>query len=77
METTISKWGNSLGVRIPQAFVKQIGLEEGMTLAMDIVGDSIIIRPIQYSLDEMLKKIRPDNIHSEVKVGPSKGKEAW
>jgi len=77
METTISKWGNSFGVRIPQAFVKQIGLEEGMTLAMDIVGDSIIIRPIQYSLDEMLKKITPDNIHSEVKEGPSKGKEAW
>ena len=77
METTISKWGNSFGVRIPQAFVRQIGLEDGMTLAMDIVGDSIIIRPIQYSLDDMLKRITPDNIHSEVKVGASKGKEAW
>lgn len=77
METTISRWGNSFGVRIPQAFVKQIGLEDGMALAMDIEGDSIIIRPIQYSLDEMLKRITPDNIHSEVGVGPTKGKEAW
>lgn len=62
-ESTISKWGNSLAVRIPLAIAKQAGLGEGdrVTVAMDQSG-SIVLRPARrckrrYS-DETMEEVR-------------------
>jgi len=32
MNTQVGKWGNSLAVRIPGAYAKELELEEGMEL---------------------------------------------
>jgi len=40
----------------------------------------IVIEPVrvkEYDLDEMLKRIKPENLHQEVEFGRPVGKEAW
>jgi antitoxin MazE len=34
----VSKWGNSLGVRLPRAVVKALGLKEGDEIEITIAG---------------------------------------
>lgn len=79
-ETTVSKWGNSLAVRIPQAIAKQARLNEGdsVTLALDRDG-SIVLRSAQpkYQLSELVSRITRKNRHEETHWGKAKGKESW
>ena len=79
-ETTISKWGNSLAVRIPLAIAKQASLDEGdpVALVLDSNG-GIVLRPTRrrYKLSELVGRITPKNRHRETDWGPPQGKESW
>lgn len=79
-ESAISKWGNSLAVRIPLAIARQAGLSEGdcVTLALDPSG-GIVLRPARrkYELSELVSRITPKNRHRETEWGLSKGEESW
>lgn len=78
-EAQVSKWGNSLAVRIPQSIVKDAHLAEGDRLALNISPDgSIVLRPTarKYSLDELLSGIKRGNLHGETDWGPAQGKES-
>lgn len=80
MVTTISKWGNSLAVRIPQQFAKDIDLAEGTEIEFSIVDGALVIKPQQhkrYSLTELVEQITPDNLHDEIDDGDAVGNEAW
>jgi antitoxin MazE len=79
-ETTVSKWGNSLAVRIPQGIAKQAHISEGDALAMAIQSDgSIVLRSVRrrYSLAELVSRITPKNRHRETNWGPALGEEIW
>jgi len=73
----VQKWGNSLGIRIPNALAKQIGLTEGTQVDLEIVLDSLVIRRKQQALEELLAQVTPDNLHREVETGGPEGNEAW
>ena len=63
MTTIVTKWGNSLAVRIPKALAEQVQIQEGTDVTFSISGDSIIITPKKrkkYTLDELLKGMTPD-----------------
>jgi len=79
-ESTISKWGNSLAVRIPLAIAKQAGLGEGdaVTLALDRNG-GVVLRQVRrkYELGELVSRITPKNRHRETDWGPPRGEESW
>jgi antitoxin MazE len=78
MESTIQKWGNSLGIRIPKLFAKQLELNDGSQVEVVQEGNKIIIYPyIRESLGEKLKKIKTKNIHSEISTGDRIGNEFW
>jgi antitoxin MazE len=56
--THVSKWGNSLAVRIPRAIVTEARLAEGDRLSFDLAGDgSIVLRSKRhrYSLDQLVR----------------------
>ena len=36
-----------------------------------------VVRKKEYDLAEMLAKVSPDSLHSEVDFGPSAGREEW
>jgi antitoxin MazE len=78
--TTVSKWGNSLAVRIPRAIAKEARLKEGDNLALDFDRDgSIVLRPVRrkYELSELVSRITPKNRHRETDWGQPKGEESW
>jgi antitoxin MazE len=43
MELMVSKWGNSLAVRLPAGFAKRIGVSEGDTLISEISADGRLV----------------------------------
>ena len=80
MATTIRKWGNSLGLRIPQDIAEEAGIFEGKEVRFVQGRDGLSIRPVatpQVSLNALLRKITPHNKHAEVNWGAQKGKEVW
>ena len=75
----VRMWGDSLGVRLPQAITQQVGLHEGASVAMSIEGNKIILSPTRptYILDELLKDVTPQMQHGELDWGESVGRENW
>lgn len=79
-ETTVSKWGNSLAVRIPLAIAKQASLSEGDSVALVLdSGGGIVLRPTRrkYELSELVGRITPKNRHRETDWGQPQGEESW
>ena len=79
-ETTVSKWGNSLAVRIPRSVAREARLSEGDCLAMDLDRDgSIVLRSARkkYDLTELVSRITAKNRHRETNWGQPQGKESW
>ena len=75
----LSKWGNSLAVRIPASCSKDLGLEEGTQLDISVVEGGLLLRPCRrtYTLEELLEQVTPENIHGETDWGPPVGRESW
>ena len=78
MEATVQKWGNSLGIRIPNLIVRELSLKNGSVVDINDNGNEIIIKPVKKNrLSEMLEKVNKENIHQEVEtIGPV-GNETW
>jgi antitoxin MazE len=79
MKTRIAKWGNSLAVRIPKAFVSDAGLEEGTDVEITFAGGKIVLTPVgrEYGLDELVAGITTENRHRETDWGNAVGHEVW
>ena len=78
MEAVVRKWGNSLGIRIPNLIVRELSLKDGSFVDINDRGKELIIKPIQKNkLSEMLSKISQQNIHEEIETGGPVGKEIW
>lgn len=75
----VTRWGNSLAVRIPKAVAEQARLEEGAEIEIAVADGCVTIRPRprSYALDELLDQITPENRHDEVDWGEPQGDEAW
>ncbi len=79
MESQVKKWGNSLGIRIPQSFAVQIGLQENSIVDLELKSGKLIIKPKsgKYSLDQLLSQVTTDNVHHETDWGHAVGNEEW
>lgn len=80
MVATVAKWGNGLAVRIPQNLAKELHLAEGAEIELDVVDGTLVMKPRsrkRYSLDELIKGITPENIHSKIDSGIAVGNEVW
>ena len=78
--TTVSKWGNSLAVRIPLAMARQASIGEGDCVELALNSDGgIVLRPTRrrYELSELVARITPKNRHRETDWGPPQGEESW
>jgi antitoxin MazE len=79
MRTQVSKWGNSLGVRIPKAYAEEMGLSEGATVEVKLSGRKLVLTPSrpEYVLEDLVAGITPKNRHGETDWGAAVGKEIW
>ncbi len=72
--TIVTKWGNSLGIRIPRTIAAQIGVKENSKVTIKIDGDRMIVEHGQ-SLEEMLAIVTDENKHVLQDIGEPRGKE--
>jgi antitoxin MazE len=78
MEAAVKKWGNSLGIRIPNLIVRELSLKDGSFVEISNEGTKIIIKPKNKNeLSEMLDRINETNIHKEIAAKGPVGKEIW
>jgi antitoxin MazE len=77
--TQLSKWGNSLGLRLPKSVAREAQVDEGDTVDVSVDNGAIVIRPSRprYSLQELVRRITPTNRHDENDWGGQAGNEVW
>lgn len=77
--TQLSKWGNSLGLRLPKSVAREAQLDEGDTVQLSVDNGTIVIRPSRPrdSLDDLVRRITPQNRHHESDWGGPLGDEVW
>jgi antitoxin MazE len=77
MQARVSKWGNSLAIRLPQAAVKSLRVQEGEQVELSINGDRLEIRAARprYRLADLIRQITPEN-QPEPMDFPPVGEEA-
>lgn len=63
--TTVSKWGNSLALRIPHQIAQELGVVENSSVNLDIENGRLCIRRA-ISMDDMINSINPGNLHREL-----------
>lgn len=73
-EGTISKWGNSLALRIPQAIAVQLGVKENSSVYLTVKNDCLFIEK-DHTLEELAAMITDENRQELVDFGLDVGKE--
>ena len=79
MNGKVSRWGNSLGIRIPKHLAQALQLQEGDEIEISQEDNKLILTPKkkQYTLDQLLDGMGEEHLHSEVDWGEPMGKEQW
>lgn len=79
--STLSRWGNSLGLRIPLEAADRLNLKAGAQVSIEVRGDSMTIRPVRprkkWAESELLKGVTPQIVGGAIDRGGPVGKEAW
>ncbi|WP_210496129.1 AbrB/MazE/SpoVT family DNA-binding domain-containing protein [Microvirga antarctica] len=74
-----AKWGNSVALRIPSAFARQIHAVEGTSADLTIENGRLVITPAEnvpvYTLADLLAEMTPKTIHDETDTGVAVGNE--
>jgi antitoxin MazE len=80
MISKLIKIGNSLCVRLPAVFTKELKLSDNSPIEIKNDKEQIIITPIElknYDSKELFSKISEENLHSEIQTGKAIGREVW
>jgi antitoxin MazE len=73
----LTKWGNSLAVRIPKNVAEEARMQEGDPILIEVVKGHVEIRPAERipNLKELVAQITPENRYEETDWGPDVGRE--
>ena len=80
MEAKLQKWGNSDGIRIPNAILKALNLKTNDKVELIQEDDKIIItksKNNRISLEERFKKYHGKNLAKDFKWDEPRGNEIW
>jgi antitoxin MazE len=78
MEAVLKKWGNSVGVRLPSAVLRETRLAENQRVEIHAKKGAIVIKPMKaprYALRELLARVTRTNRHDAVELGRPVGRE--
>jgi antitoxin MazE len=73
VQLRISKWGNSLGLRVPRDIAARAGLTEGARVDIEGYEDGrIVITPARrrFTIEELVAGMTPENEHALEDDGP-------
>ena len=77
MQVQVSRWGNSLGLRLPKELAARLGIGEGSRVDVSEDRGRIVIsldRPV-YTLEELLVGMTPEAMHEAFDWGEDVGRE--
>ena len=79
MNGKVSRWGNSLCIRIPKHLAQAMQLQEGDEIEISQEDNQLIVTPNKkkYTLEQLLEGMGEENLHSKVDWGEPIGKEQW
>ena len=80
MKVRVQRWGNSLAVRIPKSFAAETRIEQDTEVDLSISEGKLIISRVtrpEITLEQLLERVTPENVHGEIKTGPPVGAEEW
>jgi len=79
MTTTLKKWGNSQGLRLPKNILKEALFSENETVELLVDETGIKIQKIQHieSLDDLFKNYKGSYNCQENDTGNPVGNEVW
>jgi len=80
MKTRVTKWGNSLAVRIPQPIAEKAQLRDGDPVEFSVSGAGKLTLkslPQVLALEDLIAQINPKNLHEKDVWGKPMGKEIW
>jgi len=79
MATTLQKWGNSLGIRVPKTIAEQLHLTTGTTVEFETTAGVLTIRPIRRrrkpKLSALLSEFKPRHRQGELHTDGPRGAE--
>ena len=80
MRAHIQKWGNSLALRIPRTYAREVNVHQGSTIELSLNRGKLIVTPVlqpSYKLKNLLAKVTRRNLPPEQDFGKPQGKETW
>jgi antitoxin MazE len=83
MKTEFLRWGNSLALRVPSAFAKEIGASAGKRAEMTVEDGALVVKVAaprkrrRYRLEDLIVGISRESYHREVDWGGTTGNEVW
>jgi antitoxin MazE len=83
MPTKFLNPGNRIALRVPKVVAEKIGASEGKQADMTVENSALVVkvttrkRQHRYSLQSLIAKVTPENIHPETNWGPRRGNEVW
>jgi antitoxin MazE len=78
MRSSIGKWGNSLGLRIPKHIAEELSLQPNDEVECRVEKDRLIVEVVRkrkYTLEELLSQEM--ELEPEIDWGKPMGEEAW
>ena len=80
MTTSIQKWGNSQGVRIPKMLLDAVKWSENEEVTITVYDGKLIIEKAKKekeSIMELFENYEEEYIPEEIDWGKPEGKEVW
>ena len=87
MQTTLQRWGNSQGVRLPKSIIESLGIAVGASVIVEISKDSsqititptTVSRPVRgrHCIEDLVAKSSPKAFDGAYNWGKAAGKEVW
>ena len=77
MQVLLSKWGNSLGLRLPKALTAEIGVAEGQKVDVRAENGRLIVEPLRkrLTLEELMENVTPEAMREAWDWGEDVGRE--
>ena len=87
MQTTVVKWGNSHGIRLPKAFLQNIKISENDPVDVILENEKIIIKKVNQKIHKTTKQRliefygnnfeKHATLQKEIDWGKPVGNEIW
>ena len=87
MRTTLQRWGNSQGVRLPKSIIETLGMTVGAPVIVELSADQSRItitpatesRPVRgrHRIEDLIAESSPNAFAASHDWGGAHGKEVW